>query len=201
MDLGVFLLHLNTLPRCFFCTLKFGFWKLKLLLMTFLRKQDCKQTIWCLYFPQFSHTSTQNLQYCTSYYYCYVFGNRVPNTFYDKKKKKSGGGDNFHIWLNISGKICDYLCVLKSNIYLISLRDGITGPLTKLRWFQDGLATPPEYILNFCENHCPKNSADKDENTYFTPKGGTKLRPLKQKSKGHIHMAELYTVTPSDLLF
>lgn len=121
--------------------------------------------------------------------------------FMTKKKKKLGGGDNFHIWLNISGKICDYLCVLMSNIYLISLRDGITGPLTKLRWFQDGLATPPEYILNFCENHCPKNSADKDENIYFTPKKGTKLRLLKQKSKGHIHTAELYTVTPSDLLF
>lgn len=118
-----------------------------------------------------------------------------------QKKKKLGGGDNFRIWLNISGKICDYLCVLMSNIYLISLRDGITGPLTKLRWFQDGLATPPEYILNFCENHCPKNSADKDENIYFTPKKGTKLRLLKQKSKGHIHTAELYTVTPSDLLF
>lgn len=55
------------------------------------------------------------------------------------KKKKSGGGDNFHIWLNISGKICDYLCVPMSNIYLISLRDGITGPLYQTQvipgWF------------------------------------------------------------------
>lgn len=37
--------------------------------------------------------------------------------------------------------------------------------------------------------------------THFTPKKGTKLRLLKQKRKGHIYMAELYTVTPSDLLF
>lgn len=48
-------------------------------------------------------------------------------------KKKLGGGDNFHIWLNISGKSVIIYCVLMSNIYLISLRDGITGPLTKLR--------------------------------------------------------------------
>ena len=54
--------------------------------------------------------------------------------------------------------------------------------------------------LNVVE-YAPKNSADKDENIYFTPKKGTKLRLLKQKSKGHIHTAELYTVTPSDLLF
>lgn len=44
--------------------------------------------------------------------------------------KKLGGGDNFHIWLNISGKPV-IICVLMSNIG--SLRDGKTGPLTKLR--------------------------------------------------------------------
>lgn len=35
-------------------------------------------------------------------YYRYVFGNRVQNTFYDKKNWVEG--DNFLIWLNISGK-------------------------------------------------------------------------------------------------
>lgn len=117
------------------------------LLMTFLRTQDYKQTIWCLYFPQYSYTSTQNLQYCSSYITVMSLENRVQNTFYDKKK--IGWRGQLSYLAQHLRKICDYLCVLMSNTYWISLRDGITGPLTKLRWFQDGLETSPEYILSF----------------------------------------------------
>lgn len=131
-----------TLPRCFFCTLKF-----ENHCLTFLRTQDCKQTIWCLYFPQYSHTSTQNLQYCTSY--ITVMSLEIGFRILFMTKKKIGWRGQLSYLAQHLRKICDYLCVLMSNIYLISLRDGLTGPLTKLRWFQDGLETPPEYILNF----------------------------------------------------
>lgn len=48
-------------------------------------------------------------------------------------KKKIGWRGQLSYLAQHLRKICDYLCVLMSNIYLISLRDGITGPLTKLR--------------------------------------------------------------------
>lgn len=111
-------------------------------------------------FPQYSHTSTQNLQYCSSYIAVISLETRLRILF--MTKKKSGRGDNFPIWANISGKICDYLFVLISNIELISLRDGITGPLSKLRWSQDGWETSPEYILPFSSNHLLQNSAYED---------------------------------------
>lgn len=47
--------------------------------------------------------------------------------------KKLGGGGQLSYLAQHLRKICDYLCILMSNIYLISLRDGITGPLNKLR--------------------------------------------------------------------
>lgn len=146
MDLGIFLLHLNILPRCFFCTLKFEFWKLKPLPMTSLNTGLWTNYLMPVFSPVQSHI---NSKFAILYfiYYCYDFGNRVQNTFYDKKK--IGWRGQLSYLAQHLRKICDYLCVLMSNIYLISLRDGITGPLTKLRWFQDGLATPPEYILNF----------------------------------------------------
>lgn len=63
-------------------------------------------------------------------------------------QKKLGGGGQFSYLAQHLRKICDYLCILMSNIYLISLRDGITGPLIKLRWFQEDLETSPDYILD-----------------------------------------------------
>lgn len=149
MDLGISQLHLNTLPRCFFCTLKFENHSLWLFSehRTVKNKQTKNQTTWCLYFPQYSYTSTQNLQYCSSY--ITVMSLEIGFRILFMTKKKIGWRGQLSYLAQHLRKICDYLCVLMSNIYLISLRDGITGPLTKLRWFQDGLETSPEYILSF----------------------------------------------------
>lgn len=112
------------------------------LLMTFLRTQDCKkqtknQTTWCLYFPQYSYTSTQNLQYCSSY--ITVMSLEIGFRILFMTKKKIGWRGQLSYLAQHLRKICDYLCVLMSNIYLISLRDGITGPLNQTQvipgWF------------------------------------------------------------------
>lgn len=120
------------------------------LLMTFLRiwtvKRKKKKTyLMPIFSPVQSHINSK-FAILAFLYYRYVFGNRVQNTFYDKKKL--GGGGQFSYLAQHLRKICDYLCILMSNIYLISLRDGITGPLIKLRWFQEDLETSPDYILD-----------------------------------------------------
>lgn len=151
MDLGIFRLHLNMFLRCFFCTLMFEnhCWWLSQIM-------DCQENVWCLYFPQYSHTSTKICNTVVPYIAVMFLEIRFRILFMTKNWVEgttfiSGSTSQENLWL----------FVLISNIYLISLRAGITGPLTKLRWFQDGLETSPEYILIVYWNHCPKNNANR----------------------------------------
>lgn len=121
---------------------------------------DVKETIWCLYFPQYSHTSTQNLQYCSSHIAVISLEIRF-RIYFLWQKKNQVEGTIFLSGPTSQEKICDYLFLI-SNIDLISLRDGITGPLSKLRWSQDGWETSPEYILPFSSDHLLQNSAYED---------------------------------------
>lgn len=123
MDLWIFHLCLNILPG-YFCSLKFEkhwFW----LFSEHRIVKKKKKKNWYLYFPQYDHTSTQNLQYCSSHITIRSLEIGFRILF---MTKKLGGGDSFHIWLNISGK--SVISVLMINIYVISLRNRITGPLT-----------------------------------------------------------------------
>lgn len=53
-------------------------------------------------FPQYSHISTQNLQYHSSN--LTIISLEIGFGILFMTKKKLGRGDNFPIWVNISGK-------------------------------------------------------------------------------------------------
>lgn len=83
---------------CFFCTLMFENGGL----MTFPEHGTLKKLFDAYIFPQYSHISTQNLQYRSSY--IAVISLEIGFRILFMTKKKLGRGDNFPIWVNISGK-------------------------------------------------------------------------------------------------
>lgn len=84
-----------------------------------------------------------------------------------------------------SQEICDYLFALISKINLISLRGGITGPLSKLRWSQDGWETSLEYILS-CYSNCPLHSCAYGVNR-FNPRKASNSDYLKPNPRALIY--------------
>lgn len=70
-------------------------------LMTFPEHGTLKKLFDAYIFPQYSHISTQNLQYRSSYIAVISLEIGFRILF---MTKKLGRGDNFPIWVNISGK-------------------------------------------------------------------------------------------------
>lgn len=127
--------------------------------MTFPERGTLKKLSDAYIFPQYSHISTQNLQYCSSY--IAVISLEIKYNLSKKilfmTKKIGQRGQLSYLGQHLR-KICDYLSALISKINLISLRGGITGPLSELRRSQDGWETSPEYILT-CSSDCPLHSS------------------------------------------
>lgn len=107
------------------------------LLITFLRTQDCTKNKTKLNYlmPVFSPIVTHQWNICNiAVHILLLYLWKSGSEHFLWQKKKNGWRGQLSYLAEHLRKICD-LCVLTSNIYLISLRDGIIGPLTKLRWF------------------------------------------------------------------
>lgn len=140
MDLGVFHLHWTHLRRNPSEFLLYtDVWEP--LLTTFSeRRTGKKQKAYLM--PIFSPIVTHQLNSCNIVVHrspLYLWKSGSEHFLWQKKKKKIGWRGQLSYLAQHLRKICDYSCVPMSNIYVISLRDGITGPLTKtqviLGWF------------------------------------------------------------------